>query len=105
MARDQWPRVKVDIDRGHPSPLGLVRVKSWNPLDLKFNHQVLAYGYEREDDLVTLRVYDPNRAADDEVTISFQLSDLRPPVPVRSTLQGRPVYSFFRVRYRPMSPP
>jgi hypothetical protein len=42
MIREEWPKIRADIEGGHPSALGLVRAKSWNPLDLKFNHQVLA---------------------------------------------------------------
>lgn len=105
MIREQWPKIRADIDRGHPSPLGLVRVKSWNPLDLKFNHQVLAYGYDLEGGHLGLHLYDPNRAEDDDVTLSLQISDPRRASPVRSTLPGRPVYSFFQARYRSATPP
>ena len=47
MITQEWPQIRRDIDEGTPSPLGLVRVKSIDPLDLGDNHQVLAYGYER----------------------------------------------------------
>lgn len=105
MITEEWPRIRADIDGGHPSPLGLVRVKSWNPLDLKLNHQVLAYGYRVEDGELVLRVYDPNRPGDDGMTLSLRISDPRRPSPVRSTLPGRPVYSLFRVPYRFSDPP
>lgn len=105
MISEEWPKVRADIDGGHPSPLGLVRVKSWNPLDLKLNHQVLAYGYRADDGRVALRVYDPNRPGDDGMSLSLQITDPRRPTPLESTLPGRPVLSFFRVRYRPSDPP
>jgi len=105
MVREEWPKIRIDIDRGHPSPLGLVRVKSWNPFDLRFNHQVLAYGYELRGERLVLHLYDPNRPGDDDVTLSLLLSDPRQPSPVATNLPGRPVYSFFRAKYRPSNPP
>jgi hypothetical protein len=105
MIREEWPKVRADIDGGHPSALGLVRVKSLNPLDLKMNHQVLAYGYQTADGSLTLRIYDPNRPGDDDLTLSLQMSDPRRPSAIRSTLPGNPVLSFFRVDYRPKQPP
>ena len=80
-------------------------MKSWNPLDLKLNHQVLAYGYGVDDGRVALRVYDPNRPGDDGMTLSLRITDPREPAPVSSTLPGRPVIAFFRVPYRPSVPP
>lgn len=105
MITEEWPRIRADIDGGHPSPLGLVRVKSWNPLDLKLNHQVLAYGYTVADGRLTLRIYDPNRPGDDGISISLRIADPRRPTLVSSTLPGRPLFSFFRVPYRPSDPP
>ena len=57
---DEFPKIKGDIDRGHPSPLGLVTVKSANPKDLGRNHQVHAYGYDYTGDELTVHLYDPN---------------------------------------------
>ena len=44
--RDEWPKVRADIDAGHPSALGLIKVRSNDPRQLKHDHQVLAYGYD-----------------------------------------------------------
>lgn len=60
--RMQWPQIRADLDRGTPAALGLVTVASSKPADLALNHQVLAYGYDRSGNAVTVRVYDPNRA-------------------------------------------
>jgi hypothetical protein len=103
MARDEWPAIRAEIDSGHPCPLGLVRVISTDPLDLKENHQVLAYGYELDADRITLLLYDPNRPGRDDVTIS--LDRRRAPDPVTTRPSGTRVYSFFRVAYRPATPP
>jgi hypothetical protein len=104
MARIEWPRIRAEIDGGHPCPLGFVRVTSTDPVDLKENHQVLAYGYELDADRLTLFLYDPNRPGRDDVTISL---DKRAPgpIPVTTHPPGVRVYSFFRVPYRPATPP
>jgi hypothetical protein len=100
MVNQEWPRVRADIDAGHPTPLGLVRVKSADPFELKRNHQVLAYGYDLTGSELTLRLYDPNRPRDDDVTLSLNLAD--PVVPIPTTPA---VFAFFRVPYRAASPP
>ena len=99
MVREEWPKVRADIDAGHLSPLGLVRVKSNDPFDLKENHQVLAYGYDQEDGALTLRLYDPNLPKRDDVTMSFSLADPNAPTPVRSFPGGPRIFAFFRVPY------
>lgn len=105
MTRQEWPRIRSDIDRGDPSPLGLVKVKSLNPLDLGKNHQVLAYGYEVDADQVTLLLYDPNHADRDDVTIALPLGDPRRPIDVRQSPGDARIHSLFRVEYRRSEPP
>jgi hypothetical protein len=105
MARDEWPRIRADIDSGHPCPLGLVRVTSTDPLDLKGNHQVLAYGYELDANRLALRLYDPNRPGRDDVTISLDMRGAAGSIPVTTHPSGTRVFSFFRVPYRPATPP
>jgi hypothetical protein len=105
MVLEEWPKVRADVDAGHPSPLGLVRVKSSDPFDLKENHQVLAYGYALDGDALTLSLYDPNRPRRDDVTLSMSLADPTRPVRLSMPTSGRPVHAFFRVRYAPAPPP
>jgi hypothetical protein len=105
MAREEWPKVRADIDAGHVSALGLVRVKSFDPFDLKHNHQVLAYAYELRGADLTLRLYDPNRAGQDDVSMSLSLADPRKLIPVTFSPDPGTVYSFFRADYRPVIPP
>jgi hypothetical protein len=105
MVREEWPKVRADIDAGHPSPLGLVRVKSHDPFDLKVNHQVLAYGYTLDGSALTLRLYDPNRPGRDDVTLSLDVSDPTRPTTVMSSPAGPRVHAFFRVGYRAAPPP
>ena len=47
--KEEWPRVKADIDAGRLCPLGLVTVRGADPRALGHNHQVLAYAYEVDD--------------------------------------------------------
>ncbi len=70
------PKVRSDVDAGRLAMLGLVRKTGWNPFGLTANHQVLAYAYVVDGDTVTLRICDPNHAAEDGVTLSIAPSGL-----------------------------
>jgi hypothetical protein len=105
MVRDEWPKVRADIDAGHPSALGLIKVKSTDPRQLKQDHQVLAYGYDLEDGNLRLRLYDPNKPGRDDVTLSMSVSDPSRPAAITSWPSSGPVYAFFRVDYAVASPP
>lgn len=104
-ARREWPRIKRDLDRGVLSPIGLVRVRSLNPLELGRNHQVLAYGYDLNDESgrVAIHVYDPNHPGGDDLALSFTLmpgADWK----VGYVERELPVRGFFRTRFRPAGP-
>jgi hypothetical protein len=105
MVNQEWPAVRLDIDRGHPSPLGLVTVKSSNPMDLKQDHQVLAYGYDLGGDGLTLHLYDPNQPGRDDVTLTLSVDHPSQPTVVTMSPSGPTVYAFFRVTYTPALPP
>jgi hypothetical protein len=108
----EWPMIRADIDAGHPSPLGLVCVKSLLPWDLGSNHQVLAYAYLESGSDVTLWVYDPNQPNNDNVTIRFSTRAWDVPIDIkhnvavtdRETGQRRPIYGLFRTNYSARSP-
>jgi len=99
MANREWPAIQADLDAGRLCPLGLVRVKSLNPGALGKNHQVLAYGYDRDGTTLSLRVYDPNRHDDDSVRLRFD-----PGGAASYTGGGLPVHCFFRTKYRFVDP-
>ena len=103
--RQEWPKVRADIDAGRPAPLGLIRIRSSSPFDLKHDHQVLAYAYAEAGPQVTLRVYDPNWPGNDDRTLSFDTADPTTPLSVAVEPDDGPVYAFFRVDYRPAAPP
>ena len=101
----EWPLVRRGIDAGHPVTLGLVRAKSDNPFDLKFNHQVLAYGYEVAGQVAILRIYDPNFPDRDDVTLSVPLRDPTRPIRIESSPSGPTSHALFAVRYTTVPPP
>jgi hypothetical protein len=105
MVKQEWPKVRRDIDAGHPPALGLVRIRSHDPFDLKVNHQVIAYGYDLVGTILTLRLYDPNRPGRDDVTMTLDLGHPTQPTPVTMSPAGGPVIAFFRVPYRAATPP
>jgi hypothetical protein len=68
--KHNWPVIRRSLDENKPATLGLIRSSARNPLQLKENHQVLAYGYEIGDDAsVRVRVYDPNHPDNDDVWV------------------------------------
>jgi hypothetical protein len=107
-AIDEWPRIRLDIDQGVLSPLGVIVPRSVDPFQLGINHQVLAYAYTQVRHSVTLRVYDPNTPTErgDDVTISFDVGRPGAGMPISHTLSigDRSVRGFFRSRYQFHSP-
>ncbi|CAN5161612.1 hypothetical protein BH20ACT24_BH20ACT24_00680 [soil metagenome] len=103
--RQEWPRVRHEVDAGRLCPLGLVRVRSISPWTMARNHQALAYGYDLDETkgLVHVLVYDPNHPDDDSIRLAF---DLRAP-PVHREIgyvEGeRRVRGFFVTAYMPPS--
>jgi hypothetical protein len=70
--RDEWPRIRDDIDAGNPSPIGLIQTDT---LDIGKNHQVLTYAYQRDGQVVTLWIYDPNYPDRDDIRLEFDVTD------------------------------
>ncbi len=104
--RGYWPGIRSELDSGRPSPLGVVRTRSVNPLDLGRNHQVLAYGYDLDESAgaLTIHVYDPNHPDDDDCVLSLSVADPTRTTPIGYVAGELPVRGFFRTRYRPKDP-
>jgi hypothetical protein len=96
--RREWPRVRRELDAGRLAALGLIRVRSRNPLRLGENHQVLAYGYglHETSGALLLAVYDPNHPGRDDLTLALNVNA---PAGVLST-SGEPFRGFFHTAYR-----
>jgi hypothetical protein len=104
MVHDEWPRIKADIDAGHPVPLGLIKVKSAQLQDLCKHHQVLAYGYDLVETKLTLWLYDPNYPDRDDVNLALNIANAHAPILVTYT-PTETVYCFFRTAYQHSDPP
>lgn len=104
MIEEAWPQIRADIDGGHPSPLGLIRVISSDPQMLGLNHQVLAYWYSLDGSKLTIGVYDPNHPDDDTISLSLDTSNPVGPTPVTYSAGDAPVYCFIRSDYTSCSP-
>jgi hypothetical protein len=105
---DEWKHVQADLDAGTPSTLGLVTVASKDPRQLGANHQVVAWGYEVNDTTARIKVYDPNtpRANGDDVHLSMVLDDPEHSAHITHDVNiAHDVRGFFRVGYRPSTPP
>ena len=74
--RDAWPRIRAEIDAGHPAVVGLLRSTSADPRRLVANHQVLAYSYALDGTAgrLDLHVYDPNYPANDAVRLRLAVT-------------------------------
>ena len=103
--RVEWPVIKAMLDAGTPCPLGLVRIKSKDLSQLGHNHQVLATGYDVNDDLLSLFIYDPNHPDRDDVTLSLSLAAPEEPTSITYSPGDQPVYAFFHVNYKFRTPP
>lgn len=105
MINDEWPKIKVDLDAGRLSPMGLIYVKSLNPGDMGLNHQVLAYGYELEGEELRILIYDPNCPGNDNVAIELNISHPKNTSTAKNTCLDKEVHCFFRPNYNFVDPP
>ncbi len=66
------PPILAEIRGGKPAALGFNRARSFNPLDLGSNHQVLAHAYETDEQNVTrLHLYDSNHGRLDTCVLTI----------------------------------
>ncbi|WBB62763.1 hypothetical protein O7599_09605 [Streptomyces sp. WMMC500] len=105
--RDEWPRIRDDIDAGRLSPIGLIQTDS---LDIGDNHQVLAYAYEQSGQEVKLWVYDNNYPGEDDLHLKFDITHTTGEVHVERLGPWRPgeprIFCIFRTDgYNPHTPP
>jgi hypothetical protein len=101
--RDEWPKIRADIDAGRAPIVGLVRVAGWSPRLLTANHQVLAYAYDADAVGFRIRVYDPNHPGRDDVELVARPDGSgawHPDARVRlAQSTGEALLGFFRQRY------
>lgn len=101
--RDEWPRIRADLDAGHASTLGLIRVGGVSPWSLSRNHQVLAFAAHDEPTQLRIAIYDPNHPGRDDVELVADIDpDPARPWHERVRLRqstGEPLLGFFRQPY------
>lgn len=97
----EWPKVRAELDAGRLAPVGLVRAVGPEPWFVPIHHQAVAFGYEQQDDRLSLRLYDPNHPDRDDVEVRFRLGlERRGPGTMLQTT-GEPVHAFWLLPYRP----
>ena len=107
-ARKEFPKIAAELNAGRMVVVGLVYVGPGG-LNIWENHQVLAYGIERESPTVTkIKVYDPNYPGDDGAYLRCELvaggSRLRCEQ-VLTRAKNEKVRGFFRMPYKHKVPP
>ncbi len=103
MVRDEWPRVRRDLDAGRLSVVGLIKLTSLDPRLLGRNHQVVAYGYDLDPSRLILRIYDPNYPDRDDIELRLKLPAGPGPAQLEYST-GEQVVCFFRATYRRREP-
>jgi hypothetical protein len=96
---DEWPRIRAELDAGCPVALGLVKVEGWDIRQIAKNHQVLAYGYDLDETVLALHIYDPNYPAD-EATLTLSLANPDAGSPIVHSHEGPTVRGVFVTEYR-----
>jgi hypothetical protein len=104
MIHEEWPVIRGLLDSGQLAMIGLVRVVSLDPKMLGHNHQVLAYGYDLEGPVATLRICDPNWPRDDTVTITLNTSDPSGGATPTWSKPDAPLVCFFHAPFAPIDP-
>jgi hypothetical protein len=103
VARYEYPKLRRRLDKGEPVVLVLVRAEGVsNPTQ---NHQVLATGYDFDENTrdVTIHLYDPNHPTK-QPTLHLNLLKPSDGIGVRqSTAEG--LRGFFTLNYRRERPP
>jgi len=101
--RDEWPKIRAELDGGSLVNLGLVRASANDPRRLTSNHQVLAYGYTLDGSNLAVAIYDPNHPGDDTVELRVSIDpDGRLDTLAQST--GEPLFAFFKAPYSAKPP-
>jgi hypothetical protein len=100
----EWPAIQRDLDAGSLATVCLVKVVSRDPNLLGQNHQVLAYGYDLDGTVVTMRICDPNYPNDEDVTLRFDTSDPRSDATPLWSKPGESVVCIFRAPYAKRDP-
>ncbi len=95
-------RLLVAMVAHRPVPLGLIAAERFKGLGL--NHQVVAYGVTRDEEGVSIRVYDPNHPLRDDVTLELSWEGVEPVVERVGGKEKHRWRALFVESYRPRTP-
>lgn len=104
---EEWPKIKSDLDTGTLSTLGLVHGQEPATIgfftgiqDLGNCHQVLAWGYDLDGTGLTLHIYDPDNAGNNNL-ITLDIGNPQHTTPISvSNFPGGFFRGFFRTHYQ-----
>jgi hypothetical protein len=102
-ARSEVPKLRTRLEAGQPVVLGLIRVHTGqSPTE---NHQVLATGYDFDEqtNLVTIYLYDPNHPGEGP-TLLLNISQPSQGINI-SQSTGEALRAFFVINYKKQKPP
>jgi hypothetical protein len=83
--REEWPRIRSELEAGRLCPLVLIQTDT---MDIGDNHQTVAYAYEQSAQDVVLYTYDPNEPGM-ETRLEFNIQDTSHAVHVSRYVDGR----------------
>jgi len=101
--REELGNVLVSMVAGRPVPLGLIPAERFKGMGL--NHQVVAYGVNRDEERISIRIYDPNYPLRDDVTLELSWDGAEP---IAEHVGGKVKHrwrALFVETYRPRIPP
>ncbi len=109
MCVTEWSKIKATIDGNHPATLGLILTKSYNPLDITKNHQILAYSYSIIDEdigrKISIGFYDPIYPKRNDLLLEFNVDDAATPIHTNDPSLHGHIYAFFESQYSFEAPP
>jgi hypothetical protein len=94
---EEYPKIMTLINQDKPCLIGLIREKGHGISSLfgiTNHHQVLAYGYTKEDSTISIHVYDPNHPLNKDMKIKVNQDGSNLTYLGDNT---KPVYSFFKL--------
>ena len=109
--RDEWPKIRGDIDARRLSPIGLIQTTE---MAIGDDYQILAYAYQQSGQSIDLWVYDPLIPDANDLRLRFDISDTTRPVQVTRVGEGwsqltnppRRIYAILHMEgYQPKVPP
>ncbi|MCA9896560.1 MAG: hypothetical protein H6654_03140 [Ardenticatenaceae bacterium] len=105
---EELKTIRANLDKGIPTPIGMVYVSTKDTMQIWHNHQILACAYEElEDGRIRILVYDPNYPRRNDVFVeSWPDKEMGGVASVqRIGKQDKVTRGYFVMPYEPVIPP